>query len=141
MELTIGSRVFRGTSGVLIVQGKQQLSLEWGMEPHQLLLTMNLYNAGGMHIARVRRNAWTFNDRDRFELSAARGVVKLIDTTTGEVVVEARVVGRDKLEIPRGCFCTNAGHRVEITPEYCHIGGQATSVTEIVGGPSAVAMG
>jgi hypothetical protein len=141
MELTIGSRVFRGTSGVLIVQGKQQLSLEWGMEPHQLLLTMNLYNAGGMHIARVRRNAWTFNDRDRFELSAVRGVVKLIDTTTGEVVVEARVVGRDKLEIPRGCFCTNAGHRVEITPEYCHIGGQATSVTEIVGGPSAVAMG
>jgi hypothetical protein len=32
MELTIGSRVFRGTSGVLTVQGKQQLSLEWGMD-------------------------------------------------------------------------------------------------------------
>jgi hypothetical protein len=60
MELTIGSRVFRGTSGVLTVQGKQQLSLEWGMEAHQLLLTMNLYNAGGTHIARVQRNGWTF---------------------------------------------------------------------------------
>ena len=141
MELTIGSRVFRGTSGVLIVQGKQQLSLEWGMEPHQLLLTMNLYNVGGTHIARVRRNAWTFNDRDRFELSAVPGVVKLIDTTTGEVVVEAHVVGRDKLEIPRGCLHTYAGHRVEITPEYCHIDGRATSVTEIVGVPSAVAIG
>jgi hypothetical protein len=54
-------------------------------------------------------------------LTAVPGVVKLIDTTTGEVVVEAQVVGRDKLEIPRGSFCTNAGHRVEITPEYCHI--------------------
>jgi hypothetical protein len=141
MELTIGSRTFRGTSGVLIVQGKQQLSLEWGMEPHQLLLTMNLYNAGGTHIARVRRNAWTFNNRDRFELSAVQGVVKLIDTTTGELVVEARVVGRDKLEILRGSFHTYAGHRVEITPEYCRIEGQAVSVTEIVAGPSGVAIG
>jgi hypothetical protein len=117
MELTIGSRVFRGTSGVLTVQGKQQLSLEWGMEAHQLLLTMNLY------------------------LTAVPGVVKLIDTTTGEVVVEAQVVGRDKLEIPRGSFCSYAGHSVEITPEYCHIDGQATSVTEIVGGPSGVSIG
>ncbi len=74
-------------------------------------------------------------------LTAVPGVVKLIDTTTGEVVVEAQVVGRDKLEIPRGSFCSYAGHRVEITPEYCHIDGQATSVTEIVGGPSGVSIG
>ena len=141
MELTIGSQVIGGTSGVLIVQGKQQLSLEWGAEPHQPLLTMNLYDDGGTHIARLRRNSWTFNDRDRFALTAMPGALKLIDTTTDEVVLEARVVGRDEIEIRRGSFYTFAGHRLDITPEYCRIKGQPTSVAAIVGGPGAVAIG
>ncbi len=58
MELTIGSQVVRNTSGVLMVQGKEQLCLEWGPERHQLLLTMNLYNTGGKRVARLRGSEW-----------------------------------------------------------------------------------
>ena len=140
MELTIGSQVVRNTSGVLVVRGKEQLCLEWGQERHQLLLTMNVYSTGGKHVARLRRNAWTFNDHDRFALIAMPGALKLTDTVTDDVVLEARVVGRDAVEVPRASFCTVAGQRVEITPEHCRIEGQAGTETVIVGGAGAIAI-
>jgi len=66
--------------------------------------------------------------------------LKLIDTTTDDVVLEARAAGRDAVEIPRATFYTFAGRRVEITPEHCRIGGKAGSGTVIVGGAGAVAI-
>ena len=125
MELTIGSQVVHNTSGVLVVRGKEQLSLEWGPERDQLLLTMNLYGTGGHHVARLRRNAWTFNDHDRFALTTAPGALTLNDTTTHDLVLEARVAGRDTVVIPQASFRTATGQRVEITSEHCRIEGQA----------------
>ena len=140
MELTIGSQVIRNTSGALIVRGKEQLCLEWGPERDQLLLTMNLYSTGGKHVARLRRNVWTFNDQDRFALTTALGTLTLVDTTTDDLVLEARIAGRDAVEIPRASFRTVAGQRVEITPEHCRIEGQAGTGTVIVGGGGGVAI-
>ena len=140
MELTIGSKIIRDTSGALIVRGKEQLCLEWGPERHQLLLTMNLYSNGGKHVARLRRNAWTFNDQDRFALTTAQGTLTLVDTNTDALVLEARIASRDAVEIPRASFRTVDGQQVEITPEHCRIEGQAGTGTVIVGGGGAVAI-
>jgi len=140
MELTIGSQVVRNTSGVLMVQGKEQICLELGPERDQLLLTMNLYITGGNHVARLRRNAWTFNDHDRFALTIALGALTLVDTTTHDLVLEVRVAGRDAVVIPQASFRTVTGQRVEITPEHCRIEGQTGPGAVIVGGAGAVAI-
>jgi hypothetical protein len=87
MELRIGSIIICNTSGILNVQGKQQIILEWGEWSGQLLLTMNLYNAGGKHTARLRRNEWTFNDNGQFEFGSNPRGLKLIDTRTSQVAL------------------------------------------------------
>jgi hypothetical protein len=123
-----------------MVQGKEQLCLEWGPERDQLLLTMNVYSTGGKHVARLRRNTWTFNDHDRFALTTAPGTLTLIDTTTHDLVLEVRVAGRDAVAIPQASFRTVTGQHVEITPEHCRIEGQAATGTVIIGGARAVAI-
>ncbi len=119
MELAIGSNIIRNANGSIVVEGKQQLSLEWGQAGGTLLLTMNLYNADGKHIARLRRNEWTFNDHEQFVLTTKPGALELVDTRAGRIALEARIVGEDKIEIRDGAFFSQKGHQVEITAISC----------------------
>ena len=125
-EVNIGSNVFINTTGVLAVQGKDQISLEWGDENDQLLLTMDVYDDKGKHVAKLRRNAWAFNDKNRFNITTYPGSLKLQDKQTDALLVEARVVGAGKIEIPHGRFYTHKGHLLEITPTYWRIAGGMT---------------
>ena len=110
MQLTIGSNRMRNTDGFISVRGRRQISLEWGPLDSQLLLTMDLYGAGGRHIARLRRNSWTFNENDRFNFSANARGFNLIDSKSSQVVLEARVVGQDSVVITAGVFYSSGGH-------------------------------
>jgi hypothetical protein len=117
MQLTIGSNRLRNTDGIISVRGKRQILLEWGPLESELLLTMDLYGAGGQHIARLRRNYWTFNDRERFNFTAKTRGFNLVDTKSSKVVLEARVVGGNSVVITQGAFHSSAGHQIEITME------------------------
>jgi len=68
MEINIGSNIYRNTSGVLNVAGKEQIFLEIGNDS-QLLLTMDIYDNKSQHIAKLRRNAWVFNNNNRFTIT------------------------------------------------------------------------
>lgn len=117
MRLMLGSNPLPATDGRITVRGKQQIVLEWDPANRGLLVTMDLYNANGGHIARLRRNQWTFNDHERFEFTnRARGFT-LVDVDTGQVVLCARVVGRDGVEITEGAFYSSLGHEIELTTE------------------------
>jgi hypothetical protein len=117
MELTIGSNGLRNTDGIVSVRGDEQIVFEWGPLNSALLLTMDLYSSDGRHIARLRRNRWTFNDRERFNFAANARGVKLVDTKTSQVVLEARVTGGDSVVVTQGAFHSSAGHQIEITME------------------------
>ena len=117
MELTIGSNRLRNTDGIICVRGSRQIFLEWGAFDSQLLLTMDLYGKGGGRLARLRRNHWTFNDNDRFDFRADARGINLVDTKSGHVVLEARVLGHDSVVITQGTFFSSAGHQIEITLE------------------------
>jgi hypothetical protein len=117
MQLTIGANRLRSTDGVINVRGRRQIALEWGPLESELLLTMDLYGAGGGHIARLRRNQWTFNDNDRFDFAPETKGFTVVDTRSSQVVLEARVVGQDSVVITQGAFYSSAGHEIEITLE------------------------
>ena len=51
------------TSSVLMVEGKQQVGLARGRDG-QLLVNIEVYDAAGKHVARLRRNAWAFEQTD-----------------------------------------------------------------------------
>ena len=141
MELNIGSNIIRNTSSVLNVQGEEQISLEIGERDDQLLLTMDIYDSAGNHVAKLRRNAWVFNNRDRFEVTTSPASLKLIDKESADIVVEANIMGKDRIQIPQGKFYTHRGQLLEITPQYWRIGGITMSGCVIDGCGRAVAIG
>jgi hypothetical protein len=117
MQLTIGSNRLRNNDGVINVRGDEQIAFEWGQYDSELLLTMDLYNISGYHIARLRRNQWTFNDRERFAFTANATGVSLVDTKSSQVALEARVVGGDSVVVTQGVFNSSDGRQIEITIE------------------------
>ena len=117
MQLTIGSNRLRNTDGIISVRGNEQIKFEWGPSYAELLLTMDLYNVDGYHIARLRRNQWTFNDRDRFLFAGSTKGLNLVDTKSKQVVLEARVAGGDSVVVTQGAFHSSKGHQIEIEME------------------------
>jgi len=141
MELNLGSNIIRNTSGILSVQGKEQIFLEIGQRDDQLLLTMDIYDSAANHVAKLRRNAWVFNDRNRFEVTTSPASLRLLDKETGETVVEANVLGKDKIQVLHGRFYTHKGHLLEITPEFWRVAGSiqmSGNVIDSCGGAVAI---
>ena len=117
MQLTIGANRVRNTDGVINVRGKRQIQLEWGPYEAELLLTMDVYGDEGRHIARLRRNRWTFNDQDRFKFAAKPRGFCLFDTKKSQVVLEARVVDGESVVITDGAFYSSAGKQIDVNEE------------------------
>ncbi len=117
MQLTIGSIRLPGSDGTINIRGKPQIALEWGPMDAELLLTMDLYGVGGRRLARLRRNQWTFNDKDRFDFRGTVGGFNLVDTVSSQIIFGARVMGRDSVVITHGAFYSSAGHEIEIANE------------------------
>ncbi len=146
MDLKLGSNTFRNTSGVLTLQGREQIVLELKPETSQLLLTMDLYDAEGARIGHLRRNGWVLNKEEAFAfasgpesttLFAEHAWVKMTDRSTGETVLEAKVVDKEVVEVSLARFYTHSGQLVEISSHYCRILGNATlfgDVQEMNGG-------
>jgi hypothetical protein len=141
MELNIGSNIIRNTTGILNVRGKNQITVELGKNSGQLLLNMDVYDAAGQHVAKLRRNAWTFNTKERFDITTAPESLKLTDKDTGQVVVEAKVTGKNQVTITNGAFYTHSGELLEISPTYWRIGGITMSGNVFDGVGGAVAIG
>ena len=122
MRLNFGSNIISNMSGVLTVEGENQIFLEIG-DDGQPLLTMNIYNSKGKHIAKISHNTWAFNDEDRFKTTITPASLKLIDKTSGHCVIEVNVVEGHIVQIPHGKFYTHYGLLVEVTPSLYRIAG------------------
>jgi hypothetical protein len=122
MEINIGSDIFRNTSGVLSISGKNQIFLEIGGKDQRLLVSMDLYDRGGRHEAKLKRNVWVFNNGDLYRVTPQPLSLRIINADTDESVVEIRVVDQNKVKIPQGKFYTHQGTLLEITPGHWKIG-------------------
>jgi hypothetical protein len=106
----------------------------------QLLLTMDLYDAAGTHIAKLRRNAWAFH-QSRFDITTRPDDLTLTDIASGDTVLKARVLGPDIIDITQGAFFTHKGTLLEITPHYFRVGQLTTSGNVLDGNGTAFGIG
>lgn len=139
--LLIGSNLFRNTSGVVKVQGKEQIVLEPRPEEGLLLLTMDLYSDEGVHLAHLRRNVLALNQSGQFMVETHRTEgteagdfpwVRVLDRRSGDTVFEARGAAENRILIAAGRFYSHKGTLVEITPNFCRIGSSTTHFGDIV---------
>jgi len=114
-------------SGVLVADGQEQINLERGTKDQQLLLTIDIYNQSSDHIAKLRRNAWAFNEGDRYEITTHPTNLSLVDREAGETVLSASVLDLDRIEVLEGQFFTKGGTPIAITPDAMRVGGATLS--------------
>lgn len=131
--------MFRYTNGIVTIEGKAQLVIEPQPE-EELLLTMDLYDPHGMHIAHLRRNVFMLNQSGQFAVETHRTQrdmpgdfpwVRLIDRQSGSPVIEIHMISAHRIHIVSGKFHTHRGVPVDITPNYCRIGPSTTLFGEI----------
>ncbi|CUQ65478.1 hypothetical protein [Candidatus Nitrospira inopinata] len=140
-ELLIGSNVFHDTNGVVMIEEKEQLVLEWRPDEELLLVTMDLYDERGIHVAHLRRNVFAVNRSAQFSVEVHRSAddigadppwVRLFDNQSGLSVLDVHITSEHRVRISSGRFHSHRGTPVEITPHYCRLGSQATLFGEIV---------
>lgn len=131
-KITVGSNIFFNQgdviSSVFNVLGEDQIWLERGEEDNQLLLTMDLYNASGERLGKLRRNAWPpAHDASRFEVTTNPESLTLTHSESETVVLEVQVIDQNELVVPQGRFYSRVGHRILITPDRWDINGSRMS--------------
>ncbi|MCP9471911.1 MAG: hypothetical protein NNA30_04185 [Nitrospira sp.] len=140
-ELLIGSNVFRDTNGVVKIEEKEQLVVEWRPDEGLLLVTMDLYDERGIHVAHLRRNVLVVNRTGQFGIEVHRSAgdihadppwVRLFDIRSGLSMLDVQMISEQRAHIRSGCFHSHRGTPVEITPHYCRLGSQATLFGEII---------
>ena len=141
MELNIGSNIISNSSGILEVEGKEQISIGVGKIDGQALLNADIYDNQGNHVAKLRRNAWVFNNNEQYKITTTPDSLKLIGKESRQIVFEAKITGKDKAQITRGKFYTHKGHLLEITPNFWKIGGLTMSGNRFDGCGRAVKIG
>lgn len=135
-EVNIGSNLIRNTTGIIRTEGREEplLHVERG-DDDQLLLTADLYDDSGVHVAKLRRNAWAFGESDRYEVTTNPNDLSLIDRETGQTVLRASVVDRDRITISEGRLRTPDGRLIEIDSTALRVEGttMAGNVFDAVG--------
>ena len=140
MEFSMGSNTIRNTNGVIKAEGKDQVLLEIGTDL-QVLLTMDIYDAKGTHVAKVIRNTFAFDYKDRFRLTLKPRTVLLVNRELGTVLIEAALLDKDKVQVIQGSFYSCKGHLVEITPRCWRVMGDTISGTIFDSHGGAVVIG
>lgn len=153
-EMNLGRNVFANVSGVVLVEtdkGRTELmSLEAGDESQQVWLTMDVYDADGSQVARLRRNELVANDHERFALTTSASSVRLSEKETGRIIVEAIVLDRNRVQVLQGDLYTPFGDRLDIRPDrlifrakkfiHNHIEGRGENAAIVIG-PKGFSLG
>ncbi len=133
MEFHIGSNIWRDATGVIIrVGGADQIKLEVRADG-QPLLTTDIYNQDGDHVAKLNHNAWVFCNEDRYQVTTNPSSLTLQDNRDGTVLFAAERVGADKIQVHPCRFYTPTGVPCEVTLSHLQIGAMTMSGNVAVG--------
>ena len=121
MDISIGSNQLRNTNGIFQADGHDLLQVAI-RDDGVLLLSMDLYNPAGTHIATLEQNAWTANEQDRFELNLEHDRAILVDKTLKGVILAVTKESPTAVSVPQAKFYLPDGIVSEVTAEHWHVG-------------------
>jgi hypothetical protein len=88
MEVRLGTNVVRNTTGVLEIDGKEIVGLELGADG-RTLLDIEVYGPDRTHLAKLRKNAWSFGSREKFDIIRTADHVSMTEKATGRLILDA----------------------------------------------------
>lgn len=124
-RLFIGANLVMDSPGIIEADGEQLMFLELSDEG-QLLVTAEVYDAQDRHVAKLRRNAWAFNDRDLCMVTTNPSDLTLSRKADEEAgagaeippMVRVAVVDRSTVSVDEANLYTKSGFRIVVTPQH-----------------------
>ena len=136
-QLDIGSNTVSNCNVILRIDGVEQVVLERGDDDLQLLLTADIYDETGKHIAKLRRNAWTFKNDADLDLATSPSHLVLSNRRSGEIVLQVEVLDRDHLRVPAARLYGPRGTLVVVTEDAITLPGDNVLSGNSINGASA----
>lgn len=142
-RVRIGGTTIEDSTGVFVAAADRQelIGVELGADG-KLLLSVDVFGPNGSHDAKLRKNAWSFGDRDRFAMTWLPEHVRMVEKASGRVVVDARMTAPGEIEFPEGDLYTPDGQHIQIRPDEVDFGNGLSTHGEITlnagGGPIVI---
>jgi hypothetical protein len=98
LEFEIGTNLWKDATGVFVqVGGKEQVKLET-RDDSQLLLSADIYNVDGLHVAKLNRNFWVFNNQD-YAVTTQPTSLSVSDRRAGTVLFAEERIGPNRIKV------------------------------------------
>src|SRR3979490_1916914 len=115
MEVRLGSNTVRNTTGVIEIEGTEIVGLELG-DDGRALLDMEIYGPDGAHLAKLRKNAWSFGNREKFEMVRTAEHISMTEKATGRLILDA-TLSPDVINVAAADLYGPKGFHVRVGPD------------------------
>lgn len=116
MDIKVGPHWYRNADGMIQVEGVPQIEVTLRRPGGPLRVNFAIFDERGRLHGKVEASSMVVNERGLFQLERTATTLCVKNRETGRVVLDMKLTGEDRLEIPEGEFYTLKGHLLRITP-------------------------
>ena len=125
MDFDIGSNHYRNAAPSIEIEGMPHLSFEHNRRYNEMTLRGFLYDTKGNLVGKIVESSLAFNIQGEFEMRSEPSVVKLLRRETEEVILEAKFLDKNHVQIHKAKLSSIKGRPFEVTPKHWKLGDDA----------------
>jgi len=125
MDFDIGSNHYRNAAPSIEIEGMPHLSFEHNRRYNEMTLRGFLYDTKGNLVGKIVESSLAFNIQGEFEMRSEPSVVKLLRRETEEVILEAKFLDKNRVQIHKAKLYSIKGRPFEVTPKHWKLGDDA----------------
>ena len=125
MDFDIGSNHYRNAAPSIEIEGMPHLSFEHNRRYNEMTLRGFLYDTKGNLVGKIVESSLAFNVQGEFEMRSEPSVVKLLRRETEEVILEAKFLDKNRVQIHKANLYSIKGRPFEVTPKHWKLGDDA----------------
>jgi hypothetical protein len=125
VDFDIGSNHYRNAAPSIEIEGMPHLSFEHNRRYNEMTLRGFLYDTKGNLVGKIVESSLAFNIQGEFEMRSEPSVVKLLRRETEEVILEAKFLDKNRVQIHKAKLYSIKGRPFEVTPKHWKLGDDA----------------
>ena len=125
MDFDIGSNHYRNAAPSIEIEGMPHLSFEHNRRYNEMTLRGFLYDTKGNLVGKIVESSLAFNVQGEFEMRSEPSVVKLLRRETEKVILEAKFLDKNRVQIHKANLYSIKGRPFEVTPKHWKLGDDA----------------
>jgi len=125
MDFDIGSNHYRNAAPSIEIEGMPHLSFEHNRRYNEMTLRGFLYDTKGNLVGKIVESSLAINIQGEFEMRSEPSVVKLLRRETEKVILEAKFLDKNRVQIHKANLYSIKGRPFEVTPKHWKLGDDA----------------